>query len=168
MGEDQCASQIAEKKKELENLRAQIMKGLIIRSKARWINEEEKVSRYFCNLENRHYTPKRINSIINVKGEEIEDNELITNEVKQYYENLYNSQKGKTEDIDLNLELLANTPKLTDKKQSRSKGLYLWRKQPMHLNTRRITKALALTVSPWSFTSSFDGLRTLHGAITEA
>ncbi|GFS05200.1 reverse transcriptase [Elysia marginata] len=82
MGEDQCASQIAEKKEELENLRAQIMKGVLIRSKARWINEGEKVSRYFCNLENRHYTSKRMNSLINEKGEEIKDNELITNEVK--------------------------------------------------------------------------------------
>ncbi|GFR67432.1 LINE-1 reverse transcriptase homolog [Elysia marginata] len=114
MGEDQCASQIAEKKEELENLRAQIMKCVLIRSKARWINEGEKVSRYFCNLENRHYTSKRMNSLINEKGEEIKDNELITNEVKQYYEHLYKSQEGKIEDIDLNLELLANTPKLTD------------------------------------------------------
>ena len=43
------------KKKELETYRKNIMEGVIIRSRAQWIKEGEKVTKYFCNLEKRHF-----------------------------------------------------------------------------------------------------------------
>ena len=42
---------IAEKNKELVSLRK---KTRLLRSKARWVAEGEKISKYFCNLEKRH------------------------------------------------------------------------------------------------------------------
>ena len=41
------------KQKELQELRKKKMEGMLIRSRARWIGEGEKVSKYFCNLERR-------------------------------------------------------------------------------------------------------------------
>ena len=51
------------KQKELPELRKKKMEGMLIRSRARWIGEGEKVSKYFCNLERRHYTSKIIRKI---------------------------------------------------------------------------------------------------------
>ena len=39
------------------------MEGMLIRSRARWIGEGEKVSKCFCSLEKRHYTSKIIRKI---------------------------------------------------------------------------------------------------------
>jgi len=42
------------KKKELESRIK--LKGAMIRSKAKWISDGEKPSKYFCSLENRNFT----------------------------------------------------------------------------------------------------------------
>ena len=39
------------KRKSWETYRKNIMEGIIIRSRAQWIKEGEKVTKYFCNLE---------------------------------------------------------------------------------------------------------------------
>ena len=43
-----------EKNKELVSLRKKTMEGVLLRSKARWVAEGEKIWKYFCNLEKRH------------------------------------------------------------------------------------------------------------------
>ena len=43
---------------ELKNLREERFKGIIMRSKAKWNVEGERSSKYFCNLEKRHFTEK--------------------------------------------------------------------------------------------------------------
>ena len=47
-------------KKELESLRMQKIKGSIIRSKAKWMEEGEKPSNYFFNLENIDILPQKL------------------------------------------------------------------------------------------------------------
>lgn len=47
--------------------------GILIRSKARWIEVSEKLSKYFCNLENRNYISK------NIKEIEKNNSEIISN-----------------------------------------------------------------------------------------
>lgn len=39
------------------------MIGHMIRGKARWVEEGEKPTRYFCNLENRNYINKTIKKL---------------------------------------------------------------------------------------------------------
>lgn len=53
-------NKLEEKKKELENIRKEKLLGHMIRSRARWIEEGEKPSKYFCNLESRNYLNKTI------------------------------------------------------------------------------------------------------------
>ena len=48
---------------ELEELRRKRMEGMLTRSRARWVGEGEKVSKYICNLNKRHYTRKIIRKI---------------------------------------------------------------------------------------------------------
>ena len=48
---------------ELEELRRKRMEGVLTWSRARSVGEGEKVSKYFCNLEKRHYTSKIIRKI---------------------------------------------------------------------------------------------------------
>ena len=100
------------KKKTLENLRKEKLKGTIIRSKAVWVDEGEKPTEYFCNLEARNYINKTIQKL-DVEGKGIIRNqEQILLEVKTFYEKLY----GINEDLmDVNLaEILQpfNVPKL--------------------------------------------------------
>ena len=100
------------KKKTLENLRKEKLKETIIRSKAVWVDEGEKPTKYICNLEARNYINKTIQKL-DVEGKGIIRNqEQILLEVKTFYEKLY----GINEDLmDVNLtEILQpfNVPKL--------------------------------------------------------
>lgn len=122
MDENLNAEEISKKLEELEHLRNQIMKGVLVRSKARWINEGEKVSKYFCNLENRHYISKRMTVLVNSNGDEIENNEDIKNEVKNFYTKLYSSRENDTYQVDLNSLLQRNTPKLTNTESDALEG----------------------------------------------
>ena len=46
-------------KQELEKLIEYKTKGSIIRSKTRWYNEGEKITKYFLGLEKRHFNKKK-------------------------------------------------------------------------------------------------------------
>ena len=101
------------KKEQLENIRAKTMEGVLIRSKARWVGEGRKTSQYFCNLEKRHYTSKRMTSLIKDNGIETNDNDEIVNEVRTFYEQLYKSRDETLEDVNLPTRLADDTPKLS-------------------------------------------------------
>jgi hypothetical protein len=45
------------------------MEGNFIRFKDKWIFEGEKPIKYFCNLENRNYVSKLMNSLISENGQ---------------------------------------------------------------------------------------------------
>ena len=47
----------------MENLREEKLQGHIIRSRAQWIEQGEKPSRYFCKLESRNFLNKTIKKI---------------------------------------------------------------------------------------------------------
>ena len=49
------------------------MVGVLLRSKARGVAEGEKISKYFSNLEKRHYVSKQMIKLIDAKGEKIKE-----------------------------------------------------------------------------------------------
>ena len=57
---EKWGDEIKEKKGERENLRKLKLLGNIVRSRAKWVNEREKPTKYFLNLENRNFTNKII------------------------------------------------------------------------------------------------------------
>ena len=69
------------KKEHLQQLREKKLRGNLIRSRARWVEQGEKPSRYFCNLENRNFVSKRMSALIDKDGNEITDLDKINNEV---------------------------------------------------------------------------------------
>ena len=105
---------IKNKKEQLQLLREKKLKGTLIRSRARWVEQGEKGSRYFCNLENRNFISKRMSSVIDRDGNEITDFDEINNEVLKFYKQLYKSKENDIENIDLNVRLKEDTPKLSD------------------------------------------------------
>ena len=72
----------------------------ILRSRARWIEEGERITKYFCSLENRNFISKFITSIEKKPGSIITDKNELINETKNIYLNLY-SFKENISDIDL-------------------------------------------------------------------
>ena len=57
---EETKRKLALKQNELQELREHRMRGIAIRSKANWITRGEKSTKYFLNLEKRHYTNKLI------------------------------------------------------------------------------------------------------------
>ena len=105
---------LKDKKEQLQQLREKKLKGNLIRSRARWVEQGEKPSRYFCNLENRNFVSKRMSALIDKDGNEVTDLDKINNEVLQFYTQLYSSKESDIENVDLNVRLKGDTPKLSD------------------------------------------------------
>ena len=63
------------------------------RSKANWITRGEKSTKYFLNLEKRHYTNKSIPKLVLEDATEITDQKDIIREQKRFYEKLYTSRE---------------------------------------------------------------------------
>ena len=93
--------QIETKKNELINIRHEKLKGHMIRSRAQYIDQSEKPTKYFCALEKHNYVSKIICNLEQEDGTKIRDQEEILKETKQFYENLYKSRDDSLEDIDL-------------------------------------------------------------------
>ena len=93
-------------------------KGLIISSRACWLEEGERSSKYFCNLENRSWQKKNIYSIIDDDANVISDQSLILKNIHKFYSKLYSIQDNLGQDSRLHdLDAFFNSvesPKLTE------------------------------------------------------
>ena len=78
-------------KLELVSLRQERMEGVLIRSRARWVGDGEKVSSFFCSLEKRNYINKRITQL-NKNGNIITNERDIESEVKDFFSKLYDEK----------------------------------------------------------------------------
>ena len=71
-------------KKDLEQIEEEKLRGNIVRSRAQWIEEGEKCSKYSMRLENRNYRTKCITTLL--KDEiKISKQPEILDECKQFY-----------------------------------------------------------------------------------
>ena len=98
-------------KTDLYELRKEKIKGAVIRSRAINIVEGEKPTKYFCALESHNFMSKIVPKLQTAKGEIINDQKKIMNEIELFYKNLYSSKEKNHIDIDLNTDLNKyNTP----------------------------------------------------------
>ena len=111
--------QLEEKRQELIELRKKKLEGMIVRSRAKWIYEGEQNSKYFCNLEKRHFVQKAMCFIQKDDGDIIHDSNLITQEVKTFYENSYASRENNI--IHCNIDNI-NTPTLPQEESDSLEG----------------------------------------------
>ncbi len=65
-------------------------KGAFIRSRAKWIEDGEKSTSYFCRLEKRRQEKLSVKALL-IHGQVITDQASITKEVVNFYSNLYSS-----------------------------------------------------------------------------
>jgi polyhydroxyalkanoate synthesis regulator phasin len=113
---------IESKKKDLLELRKEKLKGHYIRSRSKWIEEGEKPSKYFCNLESRNYYSKLITKLQLENGKEINDQDEILKETKTFYQNLYSapSEKNSKDITEIMSQLRFSS--LTDKEAEELEG----------------------------------------------
>lgn len=109
--------QLHEHKTQLEKIREKKMEGVLIRSRAQWLAEGEKITKYFCNLEKRNYVSKNMNRLIKNDGTVITDSDNIMQEVVYFYQSLY--EKKTVEEVDIN-DLVHNKLKYLSKIESDS------------------------------------------------
>ena len=88
-GKQEMHRELEKKQRELEQIIEHKTKGAILRSKCRWYNEGEKNTKYFLNLEKRHYKNDVISQL------KIDDDKFVTsdkdilNACESFYKNIY-------------------------------------------------------------------------------
>ena len=102
---------LTEHKTRLEIIRKDRLKGVMLRSRANWIEHGEKPSKYFCSLEKRNYINKNVTKIVDNAGNIHTDQKIILNQISLSYQNLYSSRDNSL--IDFNFDLLENVPNLS-------------------------------------------------------
>ena len=76
-------------KQEWESLIKKKTEAIILRSKAKWVEEGEKNSKFFLNLEKRNYNNKYIKKLISGDNRELTNLKDIIEEEKLFYKTLY-------------------------------------------------------------------------------
>ena len=74
---------------ELEDKTLERIRGVMFRSKAKWVEEGEKNTKYFYSLEKARYNAKTCYKVVNEKGEEITDGDRIIECQRSFYQDLY-------------------------------------------------------------------------------
>ena len=74
----------------LDNIYISKAKGAYIRSRAKWIEEGERSSAYFCRLEKSRQERNTIKALL-IDNQECTDPKLISKEIFQFYSTLYSS-----------------------------------------------------------------------------
>ena len=108
------------KREELENIRDFRLRGVLLRSRARWVEDGEKVSSYFCSLEKRNYINKSIGKVTLPDDSTITNKKDIVNEFNKFYKNLYSKKDVRDAAVS---DLVDNLPQLTDLQANQLEGL---------------------------------------------
>jgi len=119
---DKNIHKLEEANQELQKLRAKNVEGILTRSRAKWVGEGERTSKYFCNMEKRHFTSKVLAKLQLEGGSEITDPTEINNEAKLFYENLYQSRENDISNVNIEA-LLGDINKLSKEQADSLEGL---------------------------------------------
>ena len=111
-GEGQKIIELEENENKLKELRAKHLEGVMVRSRARWVENGEKPTKYFCGLEKRNFVNKTIDKIELGDGTIITDQKLILKEVEKFYTKLYSNEN--LENVDFSSLDLGAHPVLPD------------------------------------------------------
>ena len=88
-------------KSEWEYFHTKKTKGIILRSKAQWVEEGEKNTKYFLNLEKRNQNNTYIKALINKENKEIDDIKDIIKEEEMFYKELYRTRIDEQEKVEI-------------------------------------------------------------------
>ena len=88
----EASRDLEEKKAELEKIIEYRTKGAILRAKCRWHNEGEKNTKYFLNLEKRHFKNGVISQLKTGENEFVTSDKEILHQCENFYRDLYKSR----------------------------------------------------------------------------
>lgn len=116
---DQEKTDFESDKHELISIREKRMQGVLLRSRARWIAEGEKITKYFCGLEKRNFISKQVMKLTLNDGTVLTETDEIVQEVNSFYKNLY--EKKEVENCEIS-DLINHIPKLSDEDRTLLEG----------------------------------------------
>ena len=120
--DDSVVDEIERVKNDLCLKRKEKMKGVLVRAKARWIEDGERPTRYFCSLEKRQYIRKYM-GCLDVDGKSINDQDELMLYLKKYFEGIYSS-RGRRKTLDDMKHLLGDQfPKLSEEEKIDLEGV---------------------------------------------
>ena len=76
----------------MEFLRNEKLNGVLVRSRANWLKNGEKPSKYLCSLEQKNYVEKTIKQLKTDNDSITTDQKEILKEIQTYYSNLFKSR----------------------------------------------------------------------------
>ena len=91
-GDFSVSSAIRDLENKLKELVFKELSGVAIRSKARWLEEGEKPSRYFFKLERERIQRNSIFSVLDSNDAEVFSHAEIEQEIEQFYSNLFSTE----------------------------------------------------------------------------
>ena len=98
-------------------------RGAILRSMSRWHNEGEKNTKYFLNLEKRHFNKKIIEHLTLANDNVVNTDSEILEEEKSFYQNLYSSANTQPDTKEENMFFPdGNTLILNEQEQKQCEG----------------------------------------------
>ena len=68
--------------------------GILLKSKARSASQGQKVSKYFCGLEKRHFVSKQMFKLFSKHGKCLDDTEEMLQEAETFYQQLYSEKNN--------------------------------------------------------------------------
>ena len=80
-------------KKDISDLQRIKTKGAILRSRAKWLTEGERPTKYFLSLEKNNYKRKTLFKLADQNGLIVEQPNQILDEIRTFYDNLYTSRQ---------------------------------------------------------------------------
>lgn len=105
---------LTDAKEELKNHIETSSAGAIIRSRIKWVEEGEKSSKFFFNLEKRNFNNKCINCLKDKQGHVVSSPETIRKNLRDFYQKLYTAKPHNLETLEEvdNRFFQHNAPKL--------------------------------------------------------
>ena len=103
-------------------IRKERLRGSLILSRSKWIDEGEKPTKYFCYLETRNYVSKIIPRLTLDDGSDSTTQTEIHTEVERFYKSLYQNDKDEIIDYDMNTVINANIDKLSNSDRDSLEG----------------------------------------------
>ena len=89
---DKILDKYSELKNEFESIYEQKGKAAMFRSKSRWLEEGERPTKYFFNLEKRNYNKKTVTELNIDDDTTVKDEKKILYQIESFYEELYSTE----------------------------------------------------------------------------
>ena len=114
LSEDE-ASELASLQSALDVMYEEKARGAFIRSRRKWLEQGEKCSKYFFNLEKRNAEISSV-SKLKINGTTCEDDSIISNYVANFYQKLYSRQTLDEDQMDTYCQNISQNIKKIDNK----------------------------------------------------